>query len=92
MHKENCPHPGDNKHYYAYIYGNPLQATSYYKTHIQPEFGYGSRLVAIYAKGNDQYPDEFSKKLKHLIADALSSGLSQPSGGENVIVFMNVTQ
>lgn len=92
MQKEHCHNPSNNKNYYAYIHGNPLLATSYYKTNIQPELGYGTRLVAVYAKGNDQYPDEFSKKIKHLIADALSSAVSQPSDGTRVIVFTNVIQ
>lgn len=84
MHEEK-----NKKQWYAYIYGNPLLPTSYFKTNIKPEFGVGTRLVSIYTRGGDQHPDDFSRKLKQLIADALLSGTSQPAAPESTIVYMN---
>lgn len=88
MNNDNCK-PEGNKHYYAYIYGNPLLSTSYYRTNFEAEFGAGRKLIAVYTKGGDQYPNDFSPKLKQLIADALASGVSQPEDRESAVVFMN---
>ncbi|PWG80210.1 hypothetical protein [Pararcticibacter amylolyticus] len=75
------------KSYYAYIFGNPCDPMSYYKTSIKPEFGVGNILCAIYATGAGTHPDKFSEELEGYIADALMSGISQPQTGETV-VFM----
>lgn len=76
------------KSWYAYIHGHPFDTSSYFKTNVQPEFGIGKTIAAIYARGNDTHPEELSIKLKMLIADALTSGISQPRHPKETIVFM----
>jgi len=76
------------KSWYAYIHGHPFDTSSYFKTNQQPEFGIGKTIAAIYARGTETHPEEFSFKLKTLIADALTTGVSQPHPSDEIIVFM----
>ncbi len=78
----------NKKYWYAHIHGNPFDASSYFRLSIQPEFNIGNHIAAVYAKGNEHRPDDFSNKLKTLIADALASGVSQPHPSEPTIVIM----
>jgi hypothetical protein len=78
------------KAWYGYIQGNPLSPESYYRITVQPEFGPGMRLSAVYAKDNGGvYPDSFSSKLKTHITNALTSGASQFDENEQLVVSMN---
>lgn len=76
------------KSFYAYVCGHPFDTSSYFKTNIQPEASIGKSIAAIYSRGDDAHPQEFNFKLKKLIADALSSGVSQPHESEKTVIFM----
>jgi hypothetical protein len=77
-----------NRHWYAYVHGNPLIPESYQLTTIRPWCTNGKTLCAIYAIGYDEQPEEFSPKMKMAIANALVSGMPQPIGSEELLVLM----
>ncbi|SEB22389.1 hypothetical protein [Pedobacter hartonius] len=77
-----------NRHWYAYVDGNPLNPENYQLTTITPWCTNGKNLCAIYTIGYDEQPEEFSPKMKMVIANALVTGVPQPIGSEVLLVLM----
>jgi len=79
--------------WYGYVEGHPLTPESYYKITVEPPFGPGSRISAVFTKTDGgPYPPPFTLTLRTQIVNALALGVSQydESGQQTVAMRPNV--
>lgn len=76
-----------HRKWYAYIGGNPLIPESYQLATLTPLCRNGRSLAAVYARGYEEQPEEFSTSMKTHIANALITCSSQPAGGPPLVVL-----
>ena len=77
-----------HRKWYAFLGGNPLIPENYQITTKRPQCSSGKNICAIYARGYDEQPEEFSTEMRIHIANALVTGASQPMGSSTPEVVL----
>lgn len=73
--------------WYAYIGGDPLLASSYILSPVEPTCRIGWTICAIFAPSGGIFPDApLSPELQELIIRDLVTGLPQPQSGPPFLV------
>ncbi|WP_152620405.1 hypothetical protein [Pedobacter lusitanus] len=82
---DNCK--SNKRQWYAFTHGDPLIAENYFRTNVQPAFEIGERICAVYTKDNGIHPRGFTNEMKSIIADALVTGIPQPTNAVPLVLL-----